>query len=195
MGHRLKCTPPPSLPPGPQDESAASHAAKLSREEAALDFSQPAAACHNKVRGFAGWPATFATFQQRGADGGDLGPLELKVVRTALGSPACWSGSSERQVATTCDALLIRCGDGSVLKVGPRCGRGRRPACCMAVLLQGQLSLALPIAAPAAWAPPVQVLQVQAPGKRVVAARDFINGLKGRTLLWQPVQQPAGVAA
>ena len=39
-----------------------------------------------------------------------------------------------------------------------------------------------------------QVLELQAPGKRVMAAKDFVNGLKGRTLVWQPVQQPARVA-
>ena len=44
---------------------------------------------------------------------------------------------------------------------------------------------------------PLQVLEVQAPGKRVMAARDFANGLKGRTLLWQPLEawRPANVPA
>ena len=40
-----------------------------------------------------------------------------------------------------------------------------------------------------------QVLELQAPGKRVVPARDYINGLKGRTLMWQPAQLPAGAPA
>lgn len=40
-----------------------------------------------------------------------------------------------------------------------------------------------------------QVLELQAPGKRAMAARDFVNGLKGRSLVWQPLQAPAGVAA
>jgi len=33
----------------------------------------------------------------------------------------------------------------------------------------------------------LQVLELQAPGKRAMAARDFVNGLKGRTLLWRPL--------
>lgn len=103
----------------PQDEAAATHAAKLQRHEAVLDFSQPAQACHNKVRGFAGWPGTFATFQQRDAGGGgDAGHVELKIVRTRVAQPSEWSGSSEREVAVGRDALFIRCGDGSVLQVG-----------------------------------------------------------------------------
>lgn len=125
-----------------------------------LDFSQPAQVCHNKVRAFAGWPSTFATFQQLAADssggGGGGEAVELKIVRTRVGEPAAWRGGSEREVAVTRDALLIRCGDGSVL----------------------------------------EVLELQAPGKRAMAARDFANGLKDRTLVWQETPaQPAGTAA
>lgn len=120
----------------PQNEAAATHAAKLAREEAVLDFSQPAEVCHNKVRGFAGWPGTFATFLQTAAAGSGSGgegssreeAVELKIVRTRVGDAAAWSGGSEREVAASPskDALLIRCGDGSVLQVGGLGGRGRR---------------------------------------------------------------------
>ncbi|KAL4452092.1 hypothetical protein ABPG75_007754 [Micractinium tetrahymenae] len=151
----------------PQDEAAATHAAKLQREEATLDFCQPALVCHNKVRGFAGWPGTFATFRQQAAggeangssgssSGSDSGELvELKIVRTRVAEPAAWTGGSEQEVTATKEGLFIRCADGSVL----------------------------------------QVLELQAPGKRVMAARDFLNGLKGRTLLWEPAAQPAVAAA
>jgi methionyl-tRNA formyltransferase len=123
----------------PQDEAGATHAAKLTRQEAELDFSQPAQVCHNKVRGFAGWPGTFATFQQQAAESsssssssssdssssssssssnaGHTGEMKLKIVRTRMGRPSEWTGSSERQVVASRDALLIRCGDGSVLQV------------------------------------------------------------------------------
>lgn len=58
----------------------------------------------------------------------------------------------------------------------------------------------LPTSAMLARGPPPppqtpQVLELQAPGKRVMAARDFVNGLKGRTLSWQPAQQPQPAAA
>ncbi|PRW57094.1 pigment defective [Chlorella sorokiniana] len=150
----------------PQNDAAATHAAKLTREEAVLDFSQPAAVCHNKVRAFVPWPGTFATFamvepssSSNGSSsensGGGAETVELKIVRTRVGQPSSWQGSSEREVAATKDALLIRCADGSVL----------------------------------------EVLELQAPGKRAMAARDFVNGLKGRSLVWQPLQAPAGVPA
>ena len=116
----------------PQDEAGATHAAKLTREEAVLDFSQPAAVCHNKVRGFAGWPSTFATFSQQAAaaaagdsggsssssSSGEAGEVELKIVRTRVAEASAWSGGSEREVGATKDGLFIRCGDGSVLQVG-----------------------------------------------------------------------------
>jgi len=108
--------------------AAATHAAKLTREEAVLDFSQPAAVCHNKVRAFVPWPGTFATFamvdpssssssgdSESSSSSGET--VELKIVRTRVGQPSSWQGGSERQVAATKDALLIRCADGSVLEV------------------------------------------------------------------------------
>ena len=153
----------------PQDHAAATHAPKLLREEAVLDFSQPAAVCHNKVRAFAGWPGTFASFQlvagvaadaassSSSSDGEDI---EIKIVRTRLAEASVWSGGSEEEeggVAVMRDAIYVRCGDGSVL----------------------------------------QVLELQVPGKRAMAARDFVNGLKGRTLRWRREGQaaPASVPA
>jgi methionyl-tRNA formyltransferase len=137
----------------PQDEAGATHAAKLTREEAVLDFSQPAAVCHNKVRGFAGWPSTFATFSQQAAvaaagdssgsgsggsssssgssSGGEASEVELKIVRTRVAEASAWSGSSEREVAATKDGLYIRCGDGSVLQVGGLLGGQTGEGCLL----------------------------------------------------------------
>lgn len=53
---------------------------------------------------------------------------------------------------------------------------------------QGEASLCRGVSDP--YCPTPQVLELQAPGKRVMAARDFLNGMKGRTLVWQPVAQP-----
>ena len=117
-----------SLPPcRPQNDAAATHAAKLTREEAVLDFSQPAAVCHNKVRAFVPWPGTFATFnmiepsssssESSSSSSSSGEAVELKIVRTRVGQPSSWQGGSEREVAATKDALLIRCADGSVLEV------------------------------------------------------------------------------
>eukprot|EP00887_Chlorella_sp_A99_P007684 scaffold20.g7684.t1 len=143
----------------PQDAAGATHAAKLQREEAALDFARlPAAALHDQIRGFAGWPGSHHVFAVRSAEGGDEGELELKVLRTRPlppeASPRAGSGGGDaRAVAASRHGLYVRCGDGSVL----------------------------------------QLLEVQAPGKRPMAAADFVNGLKGRTLHWQPLPAPAAL--
>ena len=41
----------------------------------------------------------------------------------------------------------------------------------------------------------LELLEVQAPGKKVVAARDFANGLRGRELAWLPARAPAAAPA
>src|SRR5690606_20495550 len=51
----------PSVPAAlAQDEGAAVHAAKLEKGEGAVDFSIPAAAVHDHVRGMDPWPGAFA---------------------------------------------------------------------------------------------------------------------------------------
>lgn len=132
-------------------------------------MSRPAAALHNQVRAFAGWPGTTAAFELRapgaaddGASSGGSSPaeqLELKIVRTRVAPAEAWKGGAAgssgelRHVACSREGIFIRCGDGSVL----------------------------------------EVLELQAPGKKVMAARDFANGLRGRELVW--VESPAAVAA
>lgn len=124
-----------------QDHAAATHAPKLTREEGELDFAQSAAACHNKVRGFAGWPGTYATFE---VVAGDKAPeeVELKILRSRVGTGGAAPAGQEVEFAG--GVMRIGCADGSVL----------------------------------------EVLEVQAPGRRAVAAKDFANGMKGKTLRW-----------
>jgi len=144
-----------------QDDASATHAPKLTREEGHLNFESPATVCHNKVRGFAGWPGTFHSFRvdsDAGGDGKATGEeVELKIIRTRVGNNSSGGGGGggdsmakdgrydQKIVEFRGDAMRIVCGDGSVL----------------------------------------EVLEVQAPGRKVVAAKDFANGMKGKTLMWQ----------
>lgn len=61
------------LRPTPQDESGASYTRRLRREDAALDFTQPARALANRVRALEGWPGSTCL----------LGDTRLKVGRAA----------------------------------------------------------------------------------------------------------------
>lgn len=52
----------------PQDESRASHAPKLSKEEALLDFSLDARALHARIRGLTPWPGAAMKLRRQGQE-------------------------------------------------------------------------------------------------------------------------------
>jgi len=60
----------------PQDDSQASHAAKLSKQEAEIDWSQPAAVIERKLRAYTPWPGCSTSAQGQ----------PLKVHRMTLGN-------------------------------------------------------------------------------------------------------------
>jgi methionyl-tRNA formyltransferase len=102
-----------------QSDAAATHAAKLEKEEGRLNFHEPASVCHNKVRAFAGWPGTYHEFEIY-KDGNDVPDIaQIKILRTRLSSdknPGL--GASENgKVVCSKDAMQIICGDGHVLEV------------------------------------------------------------------------------
>ena len=103
------------LVPRKQDDALATHAPMLSKELSPLDFSKPAHALHNQVRGLHPWPGAAMEFQGR--------PLKVHKTRVAEqgGSP-----------------LALLCGDGKYL----------------------------------------ELLVVQAEGKRAMEAEEFLNGLR-----------------
>jgi methionyl-tRNA formyltransferase len=57
--------------PVPQDDAAATFCKRIDRDDARIDWSQPAARIWNQVRAYRGWPQAFTTFQGR----------QLKVLR------------------------------------------------------------------------------------------------------------------
>ena len=78
------------------------YAAKITNEEALFDWSRPAGAVHDLVRGLSPFPGAFTTI--------DLGkgPERLKVLRTAR-------AQGRGEPGTTLDGqLTVACGDGAV---------------------------------------------------------------------------------
>ncbi|KAG1663821.1 hypothetical protein FOA52_013386 [Chlamydomonas sp. UWO 241] len=102
-----------------QDEASVLHAAKLRKEDAALDFTScTAQQLHNKVRAFAGWPGTTASFRVEEEASGAHEVVEVKVLRTRVADagtapPPDEGGASWGQG----DVLLLACAGGSVLEV------------------------------------------------------------------------------
>jgi methionyl-tRNA formyltransferase len=85
----------------PQDHDAHTLAPLISRDDARIDWSEPAASIHNLVRGFNPWPVAWTTM---GAD-------RLKVHRTSVvhgaGSPGSVIEAGNRVVVATGSGALV----------------------------------------------------------------------------------------
>lgn len=83
----------------PQPDDGVSHAPKLSRELGPVDWQQPAAALHNRVRGLVPWPGATARF----------GDVDVKLWRAAVhdGPHAEAPGTV---TAVTPEGVLVACG-------------------------------------------------------------------------------------
>ena len=116
-----------SLQLTPQPEQGVTYAEKILKSETRIDWSQPAAAVHDHIRGLSPWPG--AWFEHEG--------VRVKVLRSMMAQ-----GGSEPGTVLD-DRLTIACGDGTVRLVlvqragkqpmsadeflrGARMGRGTR---------------------------------------------------------------------
>lgn len=100
----------------PQDDSAATAAPLIKKEDGQVDWSLPAQRVHNHVRGMTPWPGAHCW----------LGNKRFKVLRTALGEPAGTQGEPGRVLTIGPAGAEIACGAGSVfLRRGQL--EGRKP--------------------------------------------------------------------
>jgi methionyl-tRNA formyltransferase len=99
----------------PQDESAATYARKLTREEGRLDWRQPAAALERQTRAFDPWPGTWFELA------GEQARERVRVLQAAVGEPA--AGPPGRLAF---EPLGIVCGDGLTLDLLTVQRAGRR---------------------------------------------------------------------
>ncbi|MDQ0467960.1 methionyl-tRNA formyltransferase [Labrys wisconsinensis] len=86
----------------PQAEAGVTYARKIDKAEARIDWSQPAAAVHNQIRGLSPFPG--AWFE---ADWGQ-GPQRVKALRSTLAEGAGAPGT------VLDEALAVACGEGAV---------------------------------------------------------------------------------
>lgn len=89
--------------PHPQPDEGVSYAPKLSKELGPVDWQQPAAAVHNRVRGLVPWPGATAR----------LGDVDVKLWRSSVRdtAPAAAPGTV---VTVTPEGLLVACGVGQL---------------------------------------------------------------------------------
>lgn len=88
----------------PQDESLVTYAAKLTKAEGLIDWSQPATAIHNLVRGLWPWPHAFTY----------LGGVRYIVHRSRLSSHAEKAAPGAITVASATEGLHVACGQGAI---------------------------------------------------------------------------------
>jgi methionyl-tRNA formyltransferase len=101
----------------PQDESQATYAPKLTREEGLIDWAQPARAIHDRVRGLYPWPHAY-TF---------LEGMRMIVLRTQV-EPAVDRREPPGSVSSVSrDTIHVRAGDGGVVAIERVQPEGRRP--------------------------------------------------------------------
>jgi len=88
----------------PQDDTLASPAPKIFREDAEIDWSRPAAQVHNHVRALNPFPGAWTMWSPDGE------PETLKILRTHVAD----GRGSPGQVIASDDALVVACGTGAV---------------------------------------------------------------------------------
>lgn len=94
------------ITPEKQPNTGVSYARKVTREDARLDWSQPARALHNRIRAFTPWPGAF-TFQQ--AEGK---PRLLKICQAAVAPD--FSGPPGKILEAGKDGIIVACGTGAL---------------------------------------------------------------------------------
>ncbi|RJG04792.1 methionyl-tRNA formyltransferase [Noviherbaspirillum cavernae] len=88
----------------PQPEAGANYAAKITKEEALLDFSQPAASLARKIRAFNPFPGASASF----------GGASVKLWRAEVLSATNGATSGQVLEAGPQSGVVVACGDGAL---------------------------------------------------------------------------------
>jgi methionyl-tRNA formyltransferase len=99
----------------PQDDRAATYAPRLTKEEGLLDFAQPAAVIHNRIRGLRPWPTAYTFLRAR----------RLVIHQSRLSGVVSYEESGTC-VAAAASGITVVCGDRhaiDILQVQPE---GRR---------------------------------------------------------------------
>lgn len=145
----------------PQDDSQACPADKISVDEARVDFGAASAATiHNKCRGFAGWPGIWSNFQVGDEDESQ----RIKIITTTVLSGPGSASPTDEVTVTKFQATDV---------AGNKIGKAKD--ILSAVCGDGSI---------------LGILELQPPGKKVMDAKSFVNGLQGKALRWRLIQEP-----
>ena len=119
----------------PQDHSRATHAAKITKEEGALDWTQPAGLVHNRVRGLQPWPLAWTRLGSDRLVLRRTRPLGVRSTNRTTSDPDPHGGSFPQLIPpgppgtilrAAGDELIVACGDGTAVQVLELQPEGRR---------------------------------------------------------------------
>lgn len=99
-----------------QDDSQATYAPRLTKEEGLLDFTLPALRVHNRIRGLRPWPTAF-TF---------LAGRRLVVHQARLSEVGTQGVEPGTCVSANADGITVACGDGHAIDILQLQPEGRR---------------------------------------------------------------------
>ena len=99
-----------------QDESQATYAHRLTKEEGLLDFQLPAQVIHNRIRGLRPWPTTYTFLQGR----------RLVVHQARLSDVSVEGVEPGTIVAAGAHGLTVACGDAHAVEILQLQPEGRR---------------------------------------------------------------------
>ena len=123
----------PTAPRTPQDESLVTYSPKLGREDGEIDWSRPAAEIARFVRAYEPWPGTTTLFPT------EKGPAKLKLFPpVTLTDPPTDLARDPGSVTAADGALLVRAGDGGVLRFSGELQLEGRKRLSVAEFLRGQ---------------------------------------------------------
>lgn len=108
-----------NISPEPQDDTQANYAKKLSKQEALLDWTKPAAALAREVRAFNPWPVSYTVMQGK----------NVKVWQ-AEASADTTSAEPGTVIAAEKNGIKVAAGDGSVFVITSLQPPGKKPMNC-----------------------------------------------------------------
>ncbi len=94
-----------SIRPEPQDPAQATHAPKAQKEDALIDWSQPAQRLHDRIRGQQPWPGAVTW----------LDGQPVKILRSRVAEALSSQDEPGRVLETTADGLMVQTGQGALL--------------------------------------------------------------------------------
>lgn len=105
-----------TIAPAPQDNSRATFAPPLEKEEGRIDWRLPAQQIYNRIRGLQPWPGAFTSF--RGKNCAIWGRPILKAsMGTSFEASPAGATRAPGEILAGSGKVLVACGDGTVLQL------------------------------------------------------------------------------